>query len=431
MKRHVITPVSLALFLGLASAQTQVTYGTLVGFAKNKVSSTPYGVLGLQKLCLKPVSCNTTLKYPGPTYCIPGATTWDKGLNAAWVSNGSWISVISPLFPKCREICKIRWWIRSYVTGMAVDSWNRILYLSDSTNSIYTFRILGPCRLKQISYCHINLPFGWHIQGLAFDAFHQDLFYVATKPSGTINRNVIYVARAKTPCKAFCKWEVRFPVMKLGPGTGLTYDCCMGRLVFTDGKWNVIINYKYPCSFKVFKVCSSYNLFWYGLGLYRSAVEPKFQLSGKKTRAWLPKTSNWYPDCPTVPGYRNGEPVMGNPYFTLTVSMGPSPKGMHHVAMVMFNWRGKCVPQQLWLPGSQYVIIYPFFDRFFDSYATIVRMGPGKCGISSAFRLPIPVDPVVCGYKFCGQWAVGSFSAFIPGRWGITCSRQFTVRIGG
>ncbi|HHI67746.1 MAG TPA: hypothetical protein ENJ97_00305, partial [Planctomycetes bacterium] len=170
MKRFLSLTLAGALLAGAASTQTVLT-----GLGEVPCL-TPYLGLATQKVCSRPSWCMTSLK-PNPALWA-GATTWDATLKAAWVSNGSTYGVVYPSTCSnsckcvCKTLCLKMWPIKNYITGMAMNSAKRILFISDSNHAIRTFYAGKPCEIKQIRTCSIRLPSRWYITGLAYDKDH-------------------------------------------------------------------------------------------------------------------------------------------------------------------------------------------------------------------------------------------------------------------
>jgi len=451
MKRLLFPAAALLLLAALLPAQT-----VIMGFCDPQCPVQPSAAVASQKICGKPDWCMTNPPMIHAATPYTGAATWDQGLSpeAAWVSDGSNIHVYNtvagganPCKVPCRLLCQTTWPIKSYVTGMAMDSQNRILYISDSTNTIYTTLVTAPCKFQIRTSCPFPLPGrDYFVTGLAHDQFphgnHPGLLFIAVSrwnlstpvPTPIPASTIIFVSSTNSPCNPFCKIAVPScpPVITFGAATGITFDDCTGHILVTDSKLTGVIAYKYPCSHKFVQCCSAQPVTWYGLGLQRSAAAPGFSVSGQSTRARFPCNLQFPQSCAFTPGYSGGEPHVGNANFKLNFSKGPNPSAFTHAAMIMINWGNRCKAQTLVMPCKEKIILYPLLDSFY--WAALVPTGlvaAPPCGLTAATPMPIPNNPVFCGYRFCGQWAVLNVQTMLPAGWVLTLSQQFTVTIGG
>jgi len=373
-----------------------------------------------------------------------GATTWDRNLKvpgtpggAVWVSEGRNIAVYIPTNSGgCKLVCKVPWFYRTNITGMAVDEERRLLFISDDTNVIYTFLILGPCKIKLRTKCKFPiLPMGVYLTGLAHDKFRNLLFITSAKfsPKPTPGSTMLYVSKAGSPCQPFCKYPVKTcgTGALFGTATGLAFDDCLYSVFVTDGTQTAVLAYKYPCAFKPKGCCPAKPVFYFGLGVKDSACRPGFGLSGKTTWARFPCKVK-PPVCSFIPGYAGGPPYVGNANFKLTFTKGPNPKGYKAAALLLINWGNNCKGQPIRMPCRETIFLYPVIDpMFWSTGVPLGLVGPPPCGLSATFPLPIPVLPELCCFKFCGQWVAFDFTPMMPMSWILYMSRQFSVSIGG
>ncbi len=422
-----------ALLAGGSTAQT-----TLVGLGETSCPS-PYLGLATQKVCAKPTWCMTLLK-PNPALWA-GATTWDDTLNAAWVSNGSAYGVvrpsacINPCKCKCQVLCLKMWPIKNYITGMAMNSAKRILYISDSNNTIRTYRVSGPCKITQAAACRFRLPYKWYVTGLAYDKVHDYLFIVTSSFNPlTVPVTVVYVSKASSPCNPFCKWQLpKCPKGVPAPATGLAFDPGTNTLFVSDTKgWTHVVKWDGKCAFKAVSCCPSSPVKrYYGLGLKAMECPPRFDVSLKPSWASSPCPNVECQKCDPVPGYAGGAPVVGNLNFRLTLAKGPNPRKYKHFAFILLNFADHCKIQRLLFPCGP-IYLYPVPDPWFHSALAPTMSTPFKCGLSAAYKLPIPRNPALKCLKFCGQWMVFNLrTGMPPSPWCLTATRKFEVRIGG
>ena len=434
MRRFLSLTLAGALLAGAASTQTLLT-----GLGEVPCPTTPTLGLATQRVCQKPTWCMTKLK-PNPALWA-GATTWDDTLKAAWVSNGSTYGVVYPSLCKdpckcaCKTLCLKMWPIKNYITGMAMNSMKRILFISDSNHTIRTFLVGKPCEIKQIRECRVRLPSRWYLTGLAYDKLHDYLFYVTSNFNPlTAPATVLYVAKASSPCNPFCKWEVpKCPSGAFGPATGLAFDPCTYTVFVTDAKGKTaVVKWNGKCGFKLASCCPAAPVKrYYGLGLRASACTPYFGTSQKTSWASTPCPNRECQKCDPIPGYAGGLPQVGNHNFRLTLAKGPNPPKYRHFAFLMLNFANHCKIQPLKFPCGP-ILLYPVPDAWF--YSTLVPSMGGimKCSLSASFRMPIPLNPALCCFKLCGQWAVFNLRMGMPPLpWCLTATKQFSLRIGG
>ncbi len=433
MKRILSLALAGALLAGGASTQTVLT-----GLGEVPCLTPTLG-LASQKVCRKPTWCMTKFKPNSALWA--GATTWDAKLGAAWVSNGSTYGVVYPSSCQnpckcvCKTLCVKMWPIKNYITGMAMNSAKRILFISDSNNAIRTFYAGKPCEIKQIRSCSIRLPSHVYITGLAYDQVHDYLFYVASDFNPfTPPATILYVAKASSPCNPFCKWPIiKCPNGPFGPATGLAYDPSTMTVFVTDAKGKTaVVKWDGKCGFKLVSCCPASPVKrYYGLGLRTAACSPYFGTAGKTTRASMPCPNQECQTCDPVPGYAGGPPQVGNLNFRLTMIKGPNPRKYRHFVFLMLNLGNHCRIQALNFPCGP-IWLYPVPDSWF--YSTLVPSMGGvlKCSLSAQFHLPIPLNPALRCYKFCGQWAVFNLRiGKLPLPWCLTATKEFSVKIGG
>lgn len=435
------------LVLGAALAASLPAQTTLVGFCTTPCQSPigPFGGLALQKVCETPNWCMTTLLlYPEPW---AGGTAWDFVLGAAWTSNGRTLGLVldslcsgDPCQCQCKHFCQIPWAGNGMITGLAVDNERRLLFLSEDTNTIYTYSIGGQCQLKELSRCPFGslLPSRSHIvTGLAYDKI-RDLLFIAAglfQPSPAPGSTMVYVSKASDPCNPFCKFEVKNCGRSiLGPATGLAFDDCLRTLFVTDGDLTTELHYAYPCTVKEIGCCPAKPVKYHGLCVRHSACTPDFSTSGSFSQARCPCTAVPVP-CPTLPSYAGGLPYVGNSAFKLTLTQAPNPVGYGNAAVLMLNLADRCREQVFKGPCcGEKLLFYPWVDGYFFSLGVPAGgpSGPPPCGLAVVFPLPIPVAPELCCYQFCGQWMVfGVKPAGPTNEWLLSLSPQFDVRIGG
>lgn len=432
---------SLFLLLGLAAsaAVLPAQNSTIAGIGNVGAIMPP--VIAVQRICTPADGCTTAL--PPPPAPFAGAAAWDDVLGALWVSEGTSVSIYlpangcnPPFQCPCPPLCGPWPWPypNSFITGMAIDSYQRILWIADHQGWIRWYSIAGPCALQPMGGCQVPLPPGTVITGLAFDKLSGSILFVTSIWAPiTPGSSILHVAPALMPCQPFCVFPLPgCPGAPFMPATGLAFDPCSRHAIVTDGGLLMSVAWRQPCAFQVVGCCPSAPVNVYiGLGLMRSACPPAFAGSRAGSWTWMPCVGHGCPQCPAVVGTAGGLPQIGNPSFALTLNQGPNPAGFAAAALLLVNWSNGCTPQRIPFPCGG-CTLFPALDAFF--WSALVPPAAGglpPCGLAASFPLPIPLLPQLCGYRFCGQWAVLDLNPANPGNWCLTFSQQFDVQIGG
>ena len=435
MKKGFCSFFFLAFSTSILIGQTKI-----IGLASTNCSSTNLG-LATQDICSKPDWCMTDLK-ENTAVSWAGAATWDSVLGAAWVSDGSYYAVIKPKTGctnpcqcQCTKICSAQWPIKTYITGMAIDSNARILFISDSNNFIYTYTIARPCSITQKTSCKWkNMPQFSYITGLAYSKFFKYLFVLVSSFSPFSSPvSYIYVAKASSPCTPMFSWKVpECSMTNPAPCIGLAYDDCRRTLFISDSngmvrmaEWDTATNFRFLGCCKANPIKK-----YYGLGVTKSGCKSSFGISGKESSASNPCPNKNCPTCSMTIGYTGGEPVAGNTNFKVTVTNVPKPVSSLHYGIIFINLNGNCSPNNLGLPCGP-IILYPNFGIFLHADFTTISIGSGNCGIKAEY--PIPIPPVVwyCCHKMCGQFLFVSFDRTNFSSWCFKASKEFWFVIGG
>ena len=434
--KEVLRMKRLAFLLGvLVSFQFLHSQTLVVGICNAKCPTGLTPAIATQKFicserfcCDKPTWCLINER-PVPQAPWAGASTYDSYYNATWISEGRLINAYLlnycsyPCKCKCKMVCRqvMKWPYNSNITGMAINTPERLLYISDDMNYIYTFKIISLCNLKLLKRCRMsNIPNYRKITGLAYSCRklpklpYGSLFVVESKwPNSPLSTRIHIVqldANYYATCQDLCFTLLPYCYGRdpLDSATGVTYDPCSSMLFITDGKKTTVLKWywSYYCKYKTICCCMNYSpVIYYGLGLKRSCdCVPTCSTGG--SFSWCSNTPKCgrcypYPKCRT-------RPMLGNRNFALYFDWGPSPSGFHNHAWISIDFTNMCSPKTIGvnLCGAFCnMIYYPSWGGSVIYSVPTSHMG-GSCTLTGEFKFPIPCDPDLCCSKFCLQWII-------------------------
>jgi hypothetical protein len=224
--------------------------------------------------------------------------------------------------------------------------------------------------------------------GLAYDVVQERIFVAAGSFAATDPGNTIFVLQRSAPGTVACSFALPASAVRIGPVTGLAYDACESILHATDGKVTVSVGIGAGCENRPLASCAHGGpAAWHGLtlepphgrSLGRSCTEPQC------------------PACPVLAAGIQGDPVLGNPAFALTIDAAPA-SALGILALAA----GKCrVPGLPVGCGEVHVPLSPP-----PIFLSTVITGTGACGGSATLTIPIPVDVNLCRSSWCAQWVV-------------------------
>ncbi len=456
MKKNI--SISIALFLLILSSFSYAQT-TLVAIGKaNNCNLSKLSLIWLKfpasstKCCETPKSCVTNLL--GTSYQWAGGSVWDPVFEGAWVSDGNILefyklkSCSNPCQCNCPVPCSkpFYWYFqyRSYITGIAINPYKRLLYISDyktyrKESYIYTFQITGKCGIKEVAkvkWPNLNNDI---LTGLTFSCV----------PKGPLTNGILFVARkyARTSGTAVYETEVDsrgYPTLRVLCNnvvnlyvTGLALDPCKSVLYLSSWyyRYNTYKIWAYAwdqmlCKYKPLCSCDlgkNYSL--YGLGIRYSGSTSYPALYG--TQSYCLGSSSCH-RCAATPA-TSGRPSIGNTNFSINFKNGPSPKGFLNFAWLALNSGGPCrkTPLSFFLCNKACTNMswYTGLSPFPTLMSGTVYPGTSSCGLSGTVKLPIPCDTVFCSASLCTQWIILNISPS-ANKCCVTFSKGLFIHIG-
>ncbi len=373
----------------------------------------------------------TFCKYPANSPLRPqaynsysGGTAYDARYRTVWVSDGKILAeyAVRGCKPRCKPMKALLADPSAYVSGLAIAQKKPRLFQLATKH--YYFEVitydLRKCP-KAISKCIYKFPTTGGIVrplagGIAYDEVNDNL-YISISYRNSVGSfdHMVFVSKASSPCKPFCKAKIMSCSKKLV--TGLAYDNCRRELYATDGQVTQVhfASSKNPCLIKIGKCCKKQITPQYrGLALI-----PGFK-PGVKGKSCTQKP------CPTCnsmfASWAGGDPVMGNQNFRLTLNNAPS----GGIGIVILK-AGSCNnPGFPFLCGRLYAISGPtiFIGASFLG-------GSGGCSGNGSIPTPLPASPsiakAICGKPLCAQWIVFCKNAIGSGFGGISNAVEFKI----
>ena len=220
--------VNLTLAVSMVQAQTTPQLVALTG-------RTPLLVTQTRDCVTK--SCRVALPTPlPPVLPYAGGTAYDSVLGQILVSDG--FRIIHVDHDTCSTVCgpyQPPITTSSVVTGLAMDEVQKVLWISDSSNTLS--KTTG-CPATLVSSCRMAMPVGYTVAGLASDDLRGLLFYAAGDWGMTPPRpNLVVVAKTSSPCTPLCTIQVTgCGTNPMNPITGLGFDPITSTLFMTDGR---------------------------------------------------------------------------------------------------------------------------------------------------------------------------------------------------
>ncbi|PIE22314.1 MAG: hypothetical protein CSA62_12940 [Planctomycetota bacterium] len=393
----------------------------LIGFA-DLPAPTPTGFLDMQEISPSCPSAFTQCKTKYPfraTDTWAGGTAYDPRFQSVWISDGVVLSEYSVepgamCKPLCRTVKAVIQHNRARVTGLACSDRNpRLFQLASAPGAmeITTYdnsRRLTRC-LGKWTVCRYPLSKSSIATALAYDEV-RDLLYVniAVKQANGF-QNVLYVAKASSPCKPIC--QMKYFICGRGLVTGLAYDPCSKKLYATDGAVteDVRIIDPYKCLIRAGKCCKKQTQpVWRGL-----AIVPGWKQNSTGSSCTTGRCLN----CPSMTAYSMGDPSLGAPF---KLGLKNAPASSYAATFLKSGAPGSGIP----LPAPYCGTWYAFPTLF--SYPAAFTGGSSSCTGSVLRTLPIPSSPALCGFQLTVQWFVicpvgGGFGV------GVSNALDFTI----
>ena len=453
MKKILFSFTVFVVSFNLAYSQT-----TLIGFGSVKQCSTSREVYLIfqkfpstkNKCCEPPKFCKTNMQFP--IQSSRGGAAWDPYLNGLWMTNGQILSIYAPKSCSkcscyCTNLCKAPyyWYFNhgTYITGLAIDPYHRILYVSDTINYIYSFKINGPCSLKLLKKCKLSISPTYYITGLAYTCL----------PYGPLKNGVLFVAFASqynnfggticqveidsnytATCKLFCKVNV-YPSCQgsFGKIKGIAFDPSKSILYATSGPKTIALSWNgNSCTYKVKCCCYDKNnsSFYHGLSLRYGGSLSYTALYGKQSYCFNTRACF---QCSTTPA-TSSLPSIGNKNFKINFRRGPSPQGFFHFGFLAINSGGPCAgtPLSFYLCTRSCINMnwYTGLSPFPTIIGIVPSQGSGNCSLEGSVPLPIPCDPIFASASLCTQWLILNYNPGVTPKCCITLSKGLLLHIG-
>jgi hypothetical protein len=278
-----------------------------------------------------------------------------------------------------------------------VDSVRRRVFTADTNGFITMWRIAAPCLVQPVR-CPIPNPLVLPVTGLAYDAFADELFGV-----DTLGLIVKFTPVGPAGCLFRCEARIQCPTpgQQAGRPTGMTYDSCSRILyIVTEPPAGSILPVVVTQPITPAALCGITrsccpvpNLSSQPTGL---AIRP--QQPGGCGAGCTPSTCS--PACTPAIG-TIGQPTIGSPSFTITLSGAPSPGSAW-----LFLGFGPCTSLSLGLCGPVCVFLGPPSPLI----VPVVLAGPAGCFGSASVPFAIPFASALCGFPLSAQW-VGTCGA--------------------
>jgi hypothetical protein len=200
----------------------------------------------------------------------------------------------------------------------------------------------------------------------------------------------LFVAKAATPCKPFCKTPLPQNCSK-DLVRGLAFNVCRQELYAAHGPVTTVIYVADPtnCKFLFRRCCKKGNAGdWHGL-----AFVPGWTLRQVSKGCTAPPC----PSCPTMmAGPYGGDSSLGNTAFGIKIENAPT--GSFGFLLLK---AGPCGPG-INLP----FLCGPLHPLPPDLVFAATLTGMGTCGGSAEIPLPLPPNPALCKSAICAQWVV-------------------------
>jgi len=394
--------VNLTLAVSMVQAQTTPQLVALTG-------RTPLLVTQTRDCVTK--SCRVALPTPlPPVLPYAGGTAYDSVLGEILVSDGFRIIHVDP--DTCSTVCgpyQPPITTSSVVTGLAMDEVQKVLWISDSSNTLS--KTTG-CPATLVSSCKMAMPVGYTVAGLASDDLRGLLFYAAGDWGMTPPRpNLVVVTKTSSPCTPLCTIQVTgCGTNPMNPITGLGFDPITSTLFMTDGRQTLESKFDLQsCTLSEVRCC----------GGVQPVNEPYVGLEFLPSRATILGRScldSICGTCPNAVGQHTaiGDPTLGNPSFALRMD-GLPPQSLTVVkAAFLIVGAGPCQsPGIKVLPfcGPLLVPVQPLIPIVIGPLSPV---GTVACTAYVSVTLAVPIDRSLAGQVLSSQFV-------------MTCTHQLAV----
>jgi len=421
-----ISLASLAFALAPPAPAQHSKVNLAVGLAVTKSVSTFNGAIHTQRIdgqCQGAI--NLCPNVGTPTDGVTGGTAYDARLQALWISTGKTIQHY--ILNGCRSLFTLSPSLlnrSAKVTGLAISDRHRRLYHLETT--------IGYIGIK--AYDMTTLPpkpitGGWSTKlnavgatggGLAFDEVNDRLYVAVSFGAFHGFMSDLYVLDPSGSMSLVIKTNIPMVTRPGGPRsvTGLAYDSGSNLIYATDGGQTLVGLVGDPDKGTVTwsKIACNKNLAGNYVGL---AIIPGWsQVSLGANCLGAP--------CANCTGMTNsavgGDPVLGNSHFS--VQLNNAPLG---AAAFLILGGGACTT------GTNIPILCgPLFTAFYPPpliVGPLTLTGSTSCGGFGSAPLPIPVEAVLAGAKFCAQWVVACQKSTSLGL-GVSKALEFNITGG-
>ncbi len=396
----------LAVMASALGAQTR-----LIGLGFDNAAVLPPALLQ-QTTCLPGNRICPTAFVPALVPAWAGGAAYDPRARTVWSTDGA--IMVEQRVPGCLFVCRSPAMLTlgpgSVASGLEIcPALGQMLQIETVPGAValHVWNI-ATCPIALVATCAMPLPSIAHVAGgVAIDDANGLVFYATSVFGGGGPANQILVANIANPCQIVC----RIPVANcggaiLGAIKALAFDECRQELIMSDGAQTLTMRRAGvgPCAFLPTQCCplspavATYG--WVGFD-----IEPLHPTSVG--------VSCLGPNCAPCPNMNlatSGDPVIGNPLFSLDLSGAP----LGSVFALAVSG-GPCV-----VPGL------PIFCGLWHlQMATTVFLpmvpvaGGAPCQGAASVPLPIPKNYSLCGVPLCFQGVVICLSTSGPG-FGLT-----------
>ena len=376
----------------LAAAVTAQTPPNLIALTLN----TPLIHQSLHSTCSGVNQC-APLGLPLPTI-VPfpfwaGGTAWDSANDALWATTGQQLGRygMNGCSLQCGPIPCPKSSPLAEATGLDLHDGNNELWVIDSAGWIT--QCTNACPPVVSNAWNTLLPMAGTVvtSAIGIDELRGLVFYSTCDFGAGSGR--IYVAPIANP-GAWFQWT---PVADCFPNpvliTGLAVDAANGAIYWTNGRGTFRWTYTYnPAGPSV--------AFTPGTCCLQTApvFDPYTDLSirwGGASSTGVPCANGSCPACPMVHTLRNA-PLLGS---VLQLGLDQASPGTIAVCAVDF---GTCNPTGPMIAPFCGPILLPLTPAML-LMGPNVPVGPGPCGASTTWFLPLPANPAFAGLQLCSQ----------------------------
>ena len=382
-------PIAVALTAGLTATVVAQTPPNLIGPTLNSPliaevdhnSCTPLG------------TCAPGL-LPTTTFFWAGGSAWDSANAALWVTNGQQLGRFAA--GSCATQCPLSTCPKSSATAEATgmdlhDGTNELWIIDDAGIITRATNTCPPVALTPIYNTGLGPTGFWRTSAIGIDELRGLVFY--STADFQLGAGNIYVAPIANPGAWFQVTPVTdcFPIPTLI--TGLAVDAGNSAIYWTNGRTTFRWTYTYnPAGPSVAFTPGSCCL------QLAPLPDPFTDLSirwGGASSTGMPCANGSCPPCPMVHTLRNA-PLLGT-----TLQLGLDQATPSTLALCAVDF-GACNTVGPIIPPFCGPVLVPLTAAL-TLLGPNIPVGPGPCGASTTFFLPLPANPAFAGTPLCSQ----------------------------